>query len=96
MGLLNRNHTHSVSAALIIISECIRYSHIEQCEFQVIILNYILISKIIIVSEVFSVQLVEKITLVFCSTHQLDVQEKVASLLLEITHQSMPYLLSTY
>lgn len=49
-----------------------------------------------IVSEVFSVQLVEKITLVFCSTYQLDVQEKVASLLLEIAHQSMLYLLSTY
>lgn len=49
-----------------------------------------------IVLEVFSVQLVEKITLVFCSTYQLDVQEKVASLLLEIAHQSMLYLLSTY
>jgi hypothetical protein len=49
-----------------------------------------------IVSEVFSVQLVEKITLVFCSTYQLDVQEKVASLLLEITHQSMSYPLFTY
>jgi len=84
-----------VSAALIIISECIRYSHVKKCEFQVIISNYILTFKIMIVSEVFSVQLVEKITLVFCSTHQLDIQEKVASLLLEITQQSMFYFLST-
>ena len=45
--------------------------------------------------KVFSVQLVEKITWIFCSTHQLDVQEKVASLLFEITHQSVSYILST-
>lgn len=47
---------------------------------------------IIIVAEVFSVPLVENITLIFCSTYQLDVQEKVASLLFEITHQSMSYI----
>jgi len=42
------------------------------------------------------VELVEKILSIFCSTYQLDVQEKAANVLLEITYQSLLCVLFTY